>query len=225
MTQAAYGALFDMDGVLVDSSEAHFRAWNLLGEELGQPFSRELFERTFGMHNAQIFPLWLGARTASLRGEELSRRKELLYRTECRELIQPLAGAPELVRELAAAGFRLAVGSSGPRLNVDLALKVLGVTDLFHGLSTAEDVTRGKPDPQVFTVAATRLDLPARRCVVVEDAPQGVAAGRAAGCRVVAVTSTRPAAELEAADLIVEALGEVNSGRLRALLDEGPRPR
>ncbi|MHB2020372.1 MAG: HAD family hydrolase [Candidatus Xenobia bacterium] len=208
------GAIFDMDGVLVDSSEAHFAAWHQLGEEVGRPFTRELFERTFGMHNNQIVPLWIGP------GQDvdaLADRKEQLYRERAADLIKPLPGCVPLLQALHAAGFGLAVGSSGPRANIEMVLDIMRVRDLFHALSTGEDVTHGKPDPEVFLVAARRLGLPPAACIVLEDAPQGVEAGRRAGMAVVAITSSRPRAALQDATLIVDSLEELTVERLSAL--------
>ncbi len=219
MTSRGYGAVFDMDGVLVDSSEAHYLAWKRFGEELGVPFERDLFDRTFGMTNYQIIPMWLGDACDAAKLPEMSERKEALYREAAREALQELPGAKALVEALAADGFLLAVGSSGPRANVEMALEILGVRGRFAAISSLEDVSEGKPHPEVFLKAAEKLGLPPARCVVLEDAPQGVEAGRRAGCKTVAVTSTRAAAELADADLVVDALSEVSPERLRGLID------
>ena len=219
MHDFTYGAIFDMDGVLVDSGEAHYLGWCLLGKELGEPFDRALFDETFGMTNYQIIPKWLGARAKDLDLSALSTRKEELYREAAASAIEPLDGVPELLDSLAAGGFGLAVGSSGPRPNVEMVLDILGARGQFAAMATLEDVTAGKPDPQVFTVAADKLGLPPARCVVIEDAPQGVQAGLAAGAKVVAVTSTRPPAALADAHLVVDSLREVDAERLAALID------
>ena len=219
MTDSAYGAIFDMDGVLVDSGEAHYQGWSLLGKQVGQPFDRALFDETFGMTNYQIIPMWLGKRAAQFDVEALSVRKEELYRQVAADVLEPLDGVLALLDSLVANGFGLAVGSSGPKPNVDMVLDILGVRDMFSAMATLEDVSAGKPDPQVFVVAAGKLGLPPQRCVVVEDAPQGVQAGLAAGAKVLAVTSTRPAQALSQAHLVVDSLAEVDAGRLRALID------
>ncbi len=208
-----------MDGVLVDSSEAHYVAWHMLGEEVGVPFERKLFDHTFGMTNFHIIPMWLGARAKQADVAALSAHKEDLYRKAARSVLKPLDGAPELLKSLSAAGFRMAVGSSGPRANVDMVLEILGARHHFKAISSLEDVTEGKPDPQVFLVAARRLGLPPSRCVVVEDAPQGVQAGLAAGAKVLAVTSTRQADALAGAHLIVRSLREADASILQALVD------
>jgi beta-phosphoglucomutase-like phosphatase (HAD superfamily) len=130
----------------------------------------------------------------------------------------------ELIRALRSDGLLLAVGSSGPRANVELVLEVLGVREAFSALSTGDEVRHGKPHPEVFLKAAAKLQLPPGRCVVIEDAPQGVQAGLAAGARVVAVTTSRPAADLVAAHCVVEGLRELTPASLRALVLGGPGP-
>lgn len=218
MTENAYGAIFDMDGVLVDSSEAHYQGWCLLGKEVGEPFDRALFDETFGMTNYEIIPMWLGERVADVDVEALSVRKEALYRKVAASALKPLAGVMELVDSLWSNGFRLAIGSSGPRPNVEMVLDILDVREKFSAMATLEDVSAGKPDPQVFVVAASKLGLPPARCVVLEDAPQGVDAGLAAGAKVVAVASTRPARALSRAHVVVESLSEVDADRLKTLI-------
>ena len=208
-----------MDGVLVDSSDAHFAAWQRLGTEVGQTFSREMFEATFGMHNGQIIPMWLGPDLTHDAASELSVRKETYYREEAHGRVHAIEGVVELARALHEGGFALAVGSSGPEPNVKMVLELLGLAPLFAALSTAEDVTNGKPHPEVFEIAARKLDLPPGRCVVFEDATMGVEAGLAAGCKVLAITTTRPASELTNAHRVVESFSNLSAAEVRALVD------
>jgi len=216
----SYGAIFDMDGVLVDSSDAHYKSWHMLGEEVGVPFERKLFDETFGMTNFYIIPKWLGAQAAKVDVAAMSLHKEELYRTLARTVLKPLDGAPELLDSLAAAGFKMAVGSSGPRANVEMTLEILGAKEKFAAMATLEEVKHGKPDPEVFLIAARKLGLAPSRCVVIEDAPQGVEAGLAAGSKVVAVTSTRKPDALRGAHLIVHSLRDVDARKLKALIDK-----
>ena len=215
------GAIFDVDGVLVDSAECHYRAWSRLGTDLGVPHPREVFERTFGMHNRQIIPIWLGDRAGSEDIEALGARKESYYREEAAGSLEPLPGVIDLIDDLASAGFRLAVGSSAPRANVELVLDVLRVRGRFQALSTGDDVRHGKPHPEVFEKAIARLGTAPQRSVVIEDAPQGIEAGLAAGARVIAVASSRPILELSRAHLAVESLELLDAERVRRLIERG----
>ncbi len=131
-------------------------------------------------------------------------------------------GARELIRALHDSGFRLAVGSSGPPENVDLVLEHLGARGLFDAVVNGRDVTCGKPDPQVFLIAARRLGSMPRRCVVIEDAPAGIEAATRAGMASVALLSTGRTREDfggVAPALVVRSLRDLTPDMLRALVD------
>ncbi|MGZ3686683.1 MAG: HAD family hydrolase [Bdellovibrionota bacterium] len=207
---AKKAVIFDMDGVLVDSNAAHFEAFRKIGEQLGVPFTRELLEQTVGMHNNQIFPLWLGPGLNAERALELAVEKEAIYRQLARGKLKAIPGALTLVQALHRQGVALAVGSSGPRANVELAVETLGLGPYFRTLITGDDVKRGKPAPDIFLLAASRLGFLPEDCVVLEDAPQGVQAALSAKMKVVAVTTSRPASALAAAHLVLDTLELLN---------------
>ena len=214
---SSWGVIFDMDGVLVDSSQAHRMAWKQLGEREGAPFTDELFRQTFGMHNQQIVPLWLGREVPQDELNRLADWKESAYRELVASHMRPISGIVALVRALHADGVPLAVGSSGPLPNIRLILQTLQLEECFAALATGEDVSHGKPDPEVFLVAARRLELDPGCCLVVEDAPQGVEAARRAGMAVLAITSSRPAQDLPA-DRVVDRFDSLHPQDLRSLL-------
>jgi len=211
------GVIFDMDGVLVDSAEAHRESWRLLAGELERTVTDTQFAESFGRQNRDIIPLLFGA-VEEARMIALADRKESIYRDIVRGRVPIVDGAVELVRDLRRAGARLAVGSSGPRANIDLVLSAMGMTDAFEIVVSAEDVTRGKPDPQVFQLACRRLDLPPARCVVIEDAPVGVAAAKAAGARCAAVMMHHSRAALAHADCVAPRLSDLAAAGLLALI-------
>jgi beta-phosphoglucomutase len=218
--EVAPGAVvWDLDGVLVDSGEAHRAAWIALGREINRPFTDADFLRTFGMANPDIFRVTWDI-TDPTDVAAWSERKETLFRDQARAL-HPLPGAVELVRALRAAGWRQAIGSSAPRANITLLLDVLGLAGQFDAIVSGDDITRGKPDPQGFLLAFERLGVPPARGFVIEDAVAGVQAGKAAGAQVIAVTTTRVRADLLAAgaDRVVDHLTELNVPLLAGLLD------
>ena len=212
------GVIFDMDGVLVDSAEPHLRSWQLLAAENGSVVAPEQFAATFGKQNRDIIPELFGY-VSPVRLEALGDRKEEIYRDLVRNDPPIVPGAIDLVCELHAGGARLAVGSSGPRANIDLILAAMGVSDRVSTVVSADDVTRGKPDPQVFLMAADRLGLPPNRCVVIEDAPVGIEAAHRAGARSVAVTLHHAAATFEQAHLIVARLSDLSAKAVFELAD------
>ncbi len=207
--------IFDVDGVLVDSNPAHFRAFHQLAAEQGWTVTDAQLRTTFGMHNQSIMPMLAGRPLSDTQWRALADHKEGLYRALARDHLAAIDGAVDLVRACHGAGLLLAVGSSGPRANVELALATLGIRALFGAVITGDDVRQGKPDPEIFLAAASTLGVDPGRCVVVEDAPQGVEAARAAGMRVVAVTTSRPRADLHRAHLVVDSLTHATVALLR----------
>ena len=197
--------LWDLDGVLVDSALFHFQAWGELFASLGREFSEADFRRTFGLRNDAILRDLLGDLPPA-EVERLGARKEALFRQAAGGNITGLPGALTLLRLLRERGFKLALVSSTPHANIELVLRSLDVEAAFDAIVGEEDVTRGKPDPEGFLLAAERLGVPPGECVVIEDAPAGVEAAKRGGMRCVGVYRGRPREALAKADLVVEDL-------------------
>jgi beta-phosphoglucomutase len=208
------GAIWDVDGTLVDTAEMHFAAWTRLCQELGRPFSRADFAATFGKRNPEIFQYLFGNALNEAQIAELGDRKEDYYRAAARQGVELLPGARELLTTLRHHGVRQAIGSSAPRANVDLILSLTDTAGFFQAVVSSEDTTRGKPDPQVFLVAAERLGIAPKHCVVFEDAVAGVQAAKAGGMKCVAVSFVghHPPEKLRAAgaDFVVQTLEAVS---------------
>jgi len=216
------GFLFDWDGVVIDSHAQHEESWRLLFEELGRPMPGDFFKKTFGMRNQQIIPAWFDFvdKENLTEIQRLGDRKEELYRDIIqREGIEPLPGVVALLNELKAAGIPAAVGSSTPRKNLDTIMGVIGVGNLFQQIVSAEDVSFGKPAPDVFLKAAQKINRDATHCIVLEDAHVGIEAGRRAGAKVVAVATTHPIDTLEGADLRLPNLAEATLQKLLTVFE------
>jgi beta-phosphoglucomutase len=174
--------LWDLDGTLADSTAFHWLSWQAALAPERVRITEADFLATFGQRNEEILRSWLGAEADAERIQRVGERKELRYRGLLEaEGLEPLPGAAEWVRRLAESGWQQAIASSAPRLNVEAMTRSLEFTSLMSAVVTAEDVAAGKPDPEVFLVAAARLGVPPNRCVVVEDAAAGVEAARRAG--------------------------------------------
>lgn len=219
------GVVFDVDGVLVDSYATHLASWQGALRERGLAMSEEDFQRTFGRTSREILRELFGDALSDADVEAIDERKEALYRELLARSFPAMDGAVEVIDALAAAGFRLAAGSSGPPANVEQALAGLGRRAAFTAVVTGRDVTRGKPDPQVFLVAAERLGLAPEACAVVEDAPAGVAAARAAGMASIGLVGTASEAALReaGAHLVVRSLRELTPERIARLLPASGR--
>jgi len=215
------GVIFDWDGVIVDSSAAHEAAWERLAVEAGRPLPAGHFKAGFGRKNEQIIPHILGWNLPPAEVTRLGRRKEELYRDVLRTTgIEPLPGVRAFLTGLRAADVPCAVGSSTERLNIDTIMGVIGLGPYFRAIVSADDVTKGKPDPQVFLLGAARLGVAPAGCVVFEDAFAGLEAARAGGMKAVGVATTHPAAALGPhADRVVRRLDEVTVAELRALVN------
>jgi len=213
----ALGVIFDFDGVLVDSGWAHRQAWFDLAEKEGLEMSDAFFSATFGMQNDTILPM-LKPDISPSEIERLADWKEQRYRDLVRSRPEPAEGATALLSDLKANGFKVAIGSSAPRANVDVFWDSLELSQYIDACVTKEQVSEGKPAPETFLMAARQLSLSPACCAVVEDAVHGVEAGRAAGMPVMAVTTTRTRGELSLAQRVVDSLAELSADDFRTLL-------
>lgn len=215
------GAVFDWDGVIIDSSAHHEESWERLAKERGYTLVPGHFKKGFGRKNDFIIPNVLGWTDDQALISELSLRKEELYRDIVREWgIAPLPGVPEWLNYLKENGVPCVVGSSTQRENILTGLEILGFAEYFVALVTAEDVSRGKPDPEVFLKAAEKIGRSPERCVVFEDALVGIEAAHRGDMKAVAVATTNPIEALGAADIAVHRLDELTVDHLLTLFKE-----
>jgi beta-phosphoglucomutase len=207
--------LWDLDGTLADSSEYHWLSWQDVLAAEGVRITREEFGATFGWRNSEILRLWMGGRATPEVIARVGDGKEEAYRALLRSGgIDPLPGAAEWVRALHEGGWRQAIASSAPRANIEVMIEALRFGPLLDGFLGAEDVERGKPDPEVFLTGARRLGVPPERCIVVEDAAAGIEGARRAGMRSIGVGR----GNVGAADLVVASLAELSSDAFSRLL-------
>lgn len=182
--------LWDLDGTLVDSGDLHWVAWRDAMAAEGVAITRGMFEATFGWKNDPILRRWLGDDAPEERKVRIADGKERAYREAVRRTgLTPLPGARAWVEWLHAEGWKQAIASSAPRANIETVLDVTGLGHDFEVIVAAEDVTLGKPDPQVFLLAASRLGVPPSRAIVVEDAEAGIEAARRAGMKSIGVNA------------------------------------
>jgi HAD superfamily hydrolase (TIGR01509 family) len=204
----ARAVLWDLDGTLVDSAEFHWLSWRDTMAAEGVSLTYQQFLDTFGQKNDRILPGWLGPGADAHRIRRVGDAKEAEYRRLASvHGLTALPGASSWVRRLHAQGWQQAIASSAPGENVGVMLRALALDGMFEAIVSAEDVTRGKPDPQVFLAAAERLGVPRDRCIVVEDAAVGVQAARSAGMRCIGVSR----AVVLDADVAVSSLLELPS--------------
>jgi beta-phosphoglucomutase len=199
------GVLWDLDGTLIDSAGHHWVAWRDTLAAEDRPVQPGEFANSFGKRNDEILRALFGPGIDADWIERVSEAKERAYRRLMRQRgLDAAPGALEWMRRLHESGWKQALASSAPRLNIDAVFGSLPFGRYLEVVVSADDVGRGKPDPAVFLEAARRLGLPPGRCVVVEDAPAGLEAARRAGMPSIGVLS-RHHPSLKA-DLVVASL-------------------
>ena len=195
------GFIFDLDGVLTDTAEYHYRGWKRLADEEGIPFTREDNEHLRGIPRRELLLLILKGRTYPEEEiQEMMERKNNYYLEFIRE-IKPsdlLPGAREFLEEIHQAGLKSALGSASR--NAPDVIQRLGIADLLDAVSHGGSVERQKPAPDLFLHAAHQLNLQPQECIVVEDAAAGIEAGRAGGFPYPGTGSTRTGGKRTARD-------------------------
>jgi beta-phosphoglucomutase len=205
--------IWDVDGTLLDTAEHHFRAWEQWAGEAGFPFTRADFAATFGMRNPEVIRKLFLPKATDAEARRIAFDKEELYRQAVRrDGTELLPGVRKLLEQFHTSGLKQAIGSSAPRMNLELLLDVTGIRGFFATVVSGDDVNIGKPNPEVFLTAAARMNTIPAHCLVIEDAVVGVLAAKAAGMRCLAVTCaghhSAEALRQAGADEVVGNLGE-----------------
>ena len=211
--------IWDMDGVIADTAPYHFKAWQKIFQKRGVNFTQDDFTHYFGQRNDTIIRNTLGGQISQSEVDAIANEKERTYRKFVKQNIKPLPGAIKLIRSLGEHGFKIALASSAPIENIRLVTQGLGIENCFQAIVTGRDVIEGKPSPQGFLLAAQKLGVEPKNCVVIEDAIAGVTASKRAGMHCIAVTNTHPRENLMEADLVVDTLEAVSLNDLEGLLN------
>ncbi len=216
---APFGAVFDMDGVIVDNRKYHVRAWRAFARTHGVPFdTRHFKDHLFGRVNREIFMGLYGHVLPESEVVAWAEEKEALYRSLYKGHVEPARGLVAFLRALAARGIPAAVATAAPRVNLDFALDEAGLRPYFQALVDVSQVRRGKPAPDLYLKAAEAIGVPPARCVAFEDSYPGLESALAANMKVVGVTTTHTRRELGRAHLVVRDFEGLDVGRVGALL-------
>ncbi len=216
--------IWDMDGVIADTAPFHFQAWQKTFSQRGVQFTEEDFNHTFGLRNDSIIRKILGDKISPQDIEAIAQEKEAIFRSLLPPSLPPFPGVISLLKALKEVGFKIALASSAPKENLNLLTTNLGIRNYFEVIVSDKEVTEGKPNPQLFLLAAERLKVPPQNCLVIEDAIAGVKAAKAANMKCIAVTNTHPRESLNQADLIVDSLEQVNIKIIEKLLSNKKEP-
>ncbi|MDO8303295.1 MAG: HAD family phosphatase [Sedimentisphaerales bacterium] len=183
MNTMQWGVIFDIDGTMVDNKDYHERAWVELCRRYGINLTAEAYRtHIHARTNDKIIPDLFGANISAEKVTCIALEKETIYRDLYRPHLQPLPGLVGLLDELKARGIPCAAASNSPAGNVNLVIDGLTLRHYFISVICADDVSHGKPDPEIFLTAAKHLGLPPQRCIIFEDSAPGFEAARRAGC-------------------------------------------
>lgn len=194
--------LFDNDGVLIDSSELHWQSWlHLMSEQPDLKMTRQQFVESFGKRNDLILKE-LVPHVSKEKRREWAERKEAIFREQAQDKIQLLPGMESFLKTIVNAKIPRIIASSTPRENLDMFISSTVLGNFFQEYLSAEQVPHGKPAPDIFIAAASKIGFDPSDCIVLEDSPAGIEAGKNAGAFVVALETTHKKELLSDYDLI-----------------------
>lgn len=222
------GYIFDLDGVLIDSSKIHYLGWKNVINRLGKDVDYETFRASyFGKRGIDTLEMVFGkGRFSDEEAKKISDEVDSNFVKTVAEAGVPIRGAFEFVKELKVSGEKIALATSAPRLNVDTFLDAFELRGVFDAEISGDDVTEGKPDPEVFVKAASLLGENPEDCIVFEDSLAGVTAAKAAGCVCAALLTTSTRDVLRQGDFFIEDFADVNLKKIiRSEISQGPKVR
>jgi HAD superfamily hydrolase (TIGR01509 family) len=203
-----YAVLWDLDGTMIDTGEPHYITWRDTLAEIGIAYTREDFQKTFGMNNSGVMEYVFGEKPDHDLGVSLASKKEELFREIIRKGVEPLPGIMDWLTRFQQWGLKQAVASSAPWANIDVQIDGIGVRPYFDVIVSGAELPP-KPNPDVFLKAASELGVLPENCVVFEDAVAGLRGAVAAGMKCITVTTTNPPEKLTAANLVYKNLAEM----------------
>jgi beta-phosphoglucomutase len=216
MTEQPCGVIWDMDGTMIDSTEFHWQSWRDAMAAEDYHLTYDEFMASYGQRNDAIIRGYYGDDVSNETITRISDAKESQYRDMVRtQGISLLPGVQHWLDYLREHGWRQAVATSAPRKNLETILDVLQIAEYFGALVAGEEPQHGKPDPQIFLLAAERLGVSPEQCIVVEDSSSGVEGGRRGGMRTIGVLTSHD--ELDA-DVTVASLDRLPADTFEQLL-------
>ena len=209
VTEMQYkGVIFDMDGVIVDNQDYHYEAWMKFCQKYDVIPEGDV-SRYFGMTNNDILTNIFPDNLSDKQLYEYAGEKEKLYQNLYQGNIEIADGLERLLISLTEKGVKLGIATSAPSTNVDFVLGNTRLHIYFDVVVDSSMIKRGKPDPEIYLMAAEEMGLAPEECIVVEDSVAGVKAGKAAGMMVVAITTTSAREKLSEADQIIDHFNEL----------------
>ena len=213
----ALGLLFDMDGVIADTNQFHKETIRIFCEQHGVSVTDQVLrEKVFGRVNRDWIPAIFPNLTEATY-EQLADEKEALFREQFAPHLEEVKGLTSFLSQMKREGVKMVVGTSAPPENADFILEGLKISSFFDAVLNSSHIKIGKPDPEIYLKSAAAIGLPPEKCIVFEDSLSGVEAGIAAGCKVIAVTTTHSREEFAHAHLVIDDFEGLNLNALQQL--------
>lgn len=198
-------AIFDLDGTLIDNNAYHLKTWRVYLEKIGIDISEDAYRKNInGRTNKDALEYFYNKKMTDEEAMVYALEKEALYREIYKVDIKPVNGLIELLEVLYSRNIPMAIATSGIQVNIDFMFEHIPIKKYFKEVVNSSHISKGKPDPEIYVKTASLLNIPAKNCLVFEDAVVGVNAAHAAGMKVIAITTTQSAEELKDAEMIIK---------------------
>lgn len=200
----AKAVIFDMDGVVVNSMQADYHAWEKIFKENSIAFSNDVFKSFLGMKSRDIIKRLVKKEATDEEAISLEKKKEAYFLDCAKQELTEITGVTDLLKELQKQNIPTALATGGTQGKADFVLATLGLKNYFTAITTADNVSEAKPNPEIFLKSAQKLTVAPNDCVVIEDAQNGIQAAKAAGMKVIGITTTHTQEELSNADKVID---------------------
>ena len=210
--------LFDLDGVLIDSKEFHYKAWKKFWDRRGIKHTKKDFMKSFGMPNTEIFKEYFGKINEEAI-HKMSEEKEESYRQAAKGKLKVYPGSRKLLISLRKSHFKVALATSSPKSNIPFIMKETKFKGLFHAIINGSDIKKGKPNPEIFLKAAKKLKVMPKHCLVVEDSNHGLLAAKQARMRSIGVATSMKKSKIKYANLVIKDVSKISVSVIRGVLN------
>jgi beta-phosphoglucomutase family hydrolase len=210
--------IFDLDGTLIDNNSYHIEAWKVFYDKIGKPFSKEDYMQNInGRVNSDIFNYIFSTTLSPEMIEMYSNEKEAMYRELYKSHIKPVNGLIDFLEELEKEKIPKAIATSGLSPNINFMFEHVPIKKYYADVIDASKITKGKPHPEIFLKAADAVHANPKNCIAFEDSVAGIRSAKAAGMKVIALTTTHTSEDVKEADLIIKDYTEISLTKLREL--------
>jgi beta-phosphoglucomutase len=210
--------IFDLDGTLIDNNAYHIKAFQAFYDKIGKPFTTEEYKQHInGRVNREIFDYVFNTTLSPEQSEAYTNEKEALYRKLYAEHIKPIDGLINFLEELEKAKIPKAIATSGIIPNINFMFEHVPIKNYFYSVIDSTQIAQGKPHPEIFLKAAISVNAVPSECIAFEDSVAGIRSAKAAGMKIVAITTTHEAEDMKDADLIIKDYTEISLTKLREL--------